>query len=117
MPSRIVSLVVLGLAVFCFSDNIRAQSVAKSTLSGRITNATGAGISVKLKPVEENPLALYDGYSTQASADGRFQFEDVEPGRYLVVAEAAGFCPHHTARDPDKPGRRSNLSRDNIEEG
>jgi len=111
MPSRIVSLVVLGLAVFCFSDNIRAQSVAKSTLSGRITNATGAGISVKLKPVEENPLALYDGYSTQASADGRFQFEDVEPGRYLVVAEAAGFLPTPYGEGPGQTGTPIELKR------
>ena len=48
-------------------------------------------MSVKLKSIEKNPLAIYDGYSTQTLANGDFQLQDVEPGRYVLMAEGAGF--------------------------
>jgi hypothetical protein len=91
MRSRIFSLMVLGCAIVCWSDRACAQSLARSTLSGKITNPPSAGLSVKLKSIEKNPLAIYDGYSSQTLTDGDFQFKDVEPGRYVLVADGAGF--------------------------
>jgi hypothetical protein len=93
MPSRICLIVALGCAIFCWSDLASAQSRPMSALSGKIANPAGSDFSVQLKPIEKNPLAIYDGYSAQTAADGEFQFEDVEPGRYVLVAEGAGFMP------------------------
>jgi len=91
MRSRIFSLMVLGCAIVCWSDRACAQSLARSTLSGKITNPPSAGLSVKLKSIEKNPLAIYDGYSSRTLTDGDFQFKDVEPGRYVLVADGTGF--------------------------
>src|ERR1700752_2259859 len=93
MPSRICLIVALGCAIFCWSDLASAQSRPMSALSGKIANPAGRAFSVQLKPIEKNPLAIYDGYSAQTAAEGEFQFEDVEPGRYVLVAEGAGFMP------------------------
>jgi hypothetical protein len=105
MPSRIFPFVALGCAILCWSDLARAQSFARSTLSGRITNPSRGGVLLKLKPVEKNPLAIYDGYSTQTGPDGAFLFEDVEPRSYLLVAEGAGFVPtEYGAGGPERTG-------------
>jgi hypothetical protein len=99
MPSRVFHLVALGCAILLWAGAACAQSFARSTLSGKITNPSRGGFSVKLKLVEKNPLAIYDGYSTQTASDGEFQFEDVEPGRYMLVAEGAGFMPMEYGAD------------------
>jgi len=105
MPSRIFPLVALWCGISCCCGGARAQSVPGSTLSGRITNPPRGGGSVKLKPVEKNPLAIYDGYSTQTAADGEFQLEDVDPGRYVLVAEGSGFMPTEYGKEgPEQAG-------------
>lgn len=98
MSSQIAS-VVLGLAILCWSGGVFAKALGKCSLSGRIKNTPRGGFSVKLKPVEKSPLAMYDGYSSQVSPDGSFQFGDVDPGRYVVVAEGAGFMPTEYGAD------------------
>ena len=105
MHSRIFSVMALGCAIVCWSDGACAQALARSTLSGRITNPPRAGLSVKLNSIEKNPLAIYDGYSTQTLADGDFQFEDVEPGRYVLVTEGVGFMPtEYGVEGPEESG-------------
>jgi hypothetical protein len=103
MLSRIFPFIALGCAIFGWSDRVSGQAVGESGLSGRITSSPRGILSVKLKPVEKNPLATYDGYSTQSRPDGGFQFEDVEPGRYVLVAEGAGFLS--TEYGADGPGQ------------
>ena len=104
MPSRVFPLVALGCAIFCSSDRACGQSLTKATLSGRITNPPlQGGFSVKLKPIENNPLVLYEGYSTQTASDGAFVFQDVEPGKYVLMAEGAGFMP--TEYGKEGPGQ------------
>jgi Carboxypeptidase regulatory-like domain len=118
MRSRIFSLMVLGCAIVCWSNGACAQALARSTLSGRITNPPRAGLSVKLKSIENNPLAIYDGYSAQTLADGDFQFQDVEPGRYVLVAEAAGFmATEYGAEGPDQTGTPIELKAGQLRKG
>jgi hypothetical protein len=118
MRSRIFSLMALGCAIVCCSDGACAQALARSTLSGKITNPPRAGLSVKLKSIEKNPLAVYDGYSTQTSADGDFQFQDVEPGRYVLVAEGAGFmATEYGAKGPEQTGTPIELRAGQLRKG
>jgi protocatechuate 3,4-dioxygenase beta subunit len=93
MPDRIFRVVALACATLCWSDRACGQLPATSALSGRITNSSAVTFSVKLTPVRKDPLALYDGYSTQTASSGAFVFEDIEPGRYVLSAEGAGFVP------------------------
>ncbi len=105
MPSRVCLLVALGCAILCWSGLAGAQSFPMSALSGRIANPARSGFSIQLKPIEKNPLAIYDGYSAETAPDGEFQFKDVEPGRYVLVAEGAGFMPtKYGAEGPEQSG-------------
>lgn len=99
MPFRIFRILALGCAILCWPLHGYARTPSKCKLSGKITNAPHAGFSVKLKTFEKNPLAIYDGYSVQVAPDGRFDFEDVDPGTYLLVAEGPGFMPTEYGAD------------------
>lgn len=74
MSSRALLSALLMLAIsFCPAFASQDQAKARSSLSGRITNPAGAVLTVKLKPIEKDPLGLYDGYSAQAAPNGPAQ--------------------------------------------
>jgi protocatechuate 3,4-dioxygenase beta subunit len=58
------------------------EPLKKTTLRLRMSMSPGAGIS--------NPSDMAN-YSTTSDAEGKFLFEDVEPGRYTLSAERPGF--------------------------
>ncbi|HZR59318.1 MAG TPA: hypothetical protein VFA74_20795 [Terriglobales bacterium] len=91
---RSLSLTVLVLTFISATQATEGQTTAPHcTVSGRITNNPGPGVSVKLKRAEKDPLAYYDGYLADVSAGGSFRFDDVAPGKYRVVAEGTEFMP------------------------
>ena len=92
MAYRRVWLAVLALTLISVTPS-EAKSAPNCSVSGKITNNPGAGVSVKLRPAEEDLLAYYDGYLGEVSENGSFHFEDVAPGKYMVVAEGAEFMP------------------------
>jgi outer membrane receptor protein involved in Fe transport len=78
-------LVALGLA----------SSPAGPALSGRVEDRTGgalASASVSLLSPQHSPVA-----ATVADAEGRFRFDSLPPGSYVLVAEARGFAAARTA--------------------
>ncbi len=111
MFCRTRGFTVLVLTI-CFTLQFgRGQEPSRCALSGRITNSPATGIAVRLKPVEKNPLALYDGYSTRVASDGSFHFEDIVPGKYWVVAEGSDFVPSESgAAEPGQRGVPVELS-------
>jgi len=60
-------------------------------LAGRLTNA------ITNEPVRKAKVSLHPGdpsktvYSLVSDAEGKFQFENIEPGRYTLQGEKAGF--------------------------
>jgi len=64
---------------------------AAATVEGTLADRSAAHASVRLERVSSNPLAEFDGYSGTVQLDGSFQFEDVAPGTYRLVAEAPGM--------------------------
>jgi hemoglobin/transferrin/lactoferrin receptor protein len=65
------------------------------SIEGRVEDATGgvvAEASVSLLSPQQAPVA-----STRSDAQGRFRFDSVSPGSYLVVVQAPGFAPQRTA--------------------
>jgi hypothetical protein len=88
---RICCFVVLAFAIALPLPFAQAGISSECVLAGRITNTPTTGIAVRLRRLEKDPLAINDGYSASVAADGRFRFEDVAPGKYVVVAEGGGF--------------------------
>lgn len=105
MPDQCRSRVAIGFAIIVLLGCGSAEARSRSALSGKIANASGPAVSVKLKSVRKSPLARYDGYSTTVGADGRFRFEDVEPGEYVLAAEGPRFMPaEYGASEPGQHG-------------
>ena len=96
MLNRIVILrfVVCGFILLRLLDAGPAEASAKSSLSGKVTNKPVSGVVVRLKAVDQGPMGRYDGYSATLASDGRFHFEDVDPGTYLLVAKGGDFLDY-----------------------
>ncbi|MEQ1870842.1 MAG: TonB-dependent receptor, partial [Vicinamibacterales bacterium] len=77
---------VCGLAVWVL---LVASTVSAATVSGSVADATGGvlpGARVILRGVATGQEMVVD-----TTADGRFQFEGLEPGTYLVIVRRDGF--------------------------
>jgi hypothetical protein len=104
---RLLAILLYVIAATCLSHSQtpRPADPQKCALSGKITNKPTNVFSVRLKYLEKNPLDRYDGYFAQVSSDGTFVFEDVAPGKYRLIADAADFVPtEYGIPAPGQPG-------------
>ena len=92
------------MKMVCLAIMLVASSVAqpppstdKGAVSGIVTNAAGEPLrnaTLQLRPlVSGRPSAAVANSATETNTDsqGSFTFDDVEPGRYLLVAERLGY--------------------------
>ncbi|HWQ36237.1 MAG TPA: carboxypeptidase regulatory-like domain-containing protein [Blastocatellia bacterium] len=77
-------VIVLSASMFVF-----AQTASTSTVSGTITDATGAVIAGA--EVEMTDLATNQSRKVVTNAAGQYQFPSIPPGTYKVTATAKGF--------------------------
>ena len=85
---RIVQLLAVWAAAFCFSASLLSQSIQSSVL-GAITDPSGAtvaGAKVTLRNEGTNREQ-----SMTASSEGDYRFSGLLPGLYEVTATAPGF--------------------------
>ena len=78
-------LIIIVAAVVCFGSAARAQ-----TLTGTVLDPLGGGVpnaQVKLY-VRENGVQL----NATSDAQGKYRFQRLTPGEYVVEAEAEGFA-------------------------
>jgi hypothetical protein len=86
----------------------------KCSLEGLVTSATGGGpvrkVTLRLRMVMTsgitpgNPTYM-SNYVTSSDNEGKFLFEDVEPGRYSLSAERAGYVrADYAARSSARAG-------------
>ena len=88
--SRLIALVVCLLLSFTFVNSVYAQ-VATATLSGVVTDQTGAvipGVNIAV-------ISIAQGFQRTAatSDEGIFVVPLLPPGNYTVKAEHEGFNP------------------------
>ena len=93
----------------------------KTTLEGSVRNrVTGQALrNVQLSLQMENSPGTR-GYESTTSADGAFQFRNVEPGRYFLFAQRIGFVSqYYTASETNlnqgtvltvSPGRSTTIT-------
>jgi hypothetical protein len=86
--ARILSVVVLALAIAAIATTAHAQSVS-GTILGTVTDSSGAVISNVKVTVTNEGTGLTRTVTTDNSGD--FVVPSVPTGRYTVVAELAGF--------------------------
>src|SRR6185436_10184354 len=94
-------IALLGLFAFL--------SQAPVTIQGVITKAaTGEGLSKAIVELQSIDAAnANNSYSATTSADGKFAFPNVPPGRYRLVANRAGYVRKEyrpiVEAGPDRP--------------
>jgi vitamin B12 transporter len=85
-------LVIVAAVALAFACGAEAQEAARGTgLAGRVTDARGAalaGAEVTIHARDREALRL----STTTDAEGRYRFERLAPGAYIVEAGAEGFA-------------------------
>jgi protocatechuate 3,4-dioxygenase beta subunit len=86
----------------------------KIRVEGTILSLNGEAVrkaTVRLQGAAPQPGQLPASYSESTDNEGRFVFEDVAPGRYMLSAEKAGFVTtRYGARSSTAPGTQLNLT-------
>lgn len=78
------------IALFCTVASLAQQPDAGGSLSGRLTDLTGVGVSGATVRVLQLGSEL--SRSTVSDGNGRYQFFDLPDGQYEVTADRAGFA-------------------------
>ncbi len=77
------------LALALLTSALSYGQAVNSTILGSVTDASGAVVANARITVTENSTNAVR--TTQTNESGNFTFPEITPGRYSVVAEAAGF--------------------------
>ena len=84
-------LLVFLLVTVCLTISTAAQKTNQSKISGTVTDHTGAAVGdAKVQLVTAQQLVLG---ATRTNAEGRYTFENVAAGSYVVVASRSDFSP------------------------
>lgn len=92
-PSLLAPIFLLLL----FPLSPAAQTASDGTVQGTVTDATGAVVaraSVRLEPAQGG-----EARTTTTDGSGRYRFERVPPGSYLLIVRSRGLEPSTTAVD------------------
>lgn len=84
----IVCVCTLLACVFFFSPRIHAQ-VAGATLSGTVTDQSGAAVSGAQVTIKNTGTGI--AVSVDANSDGFFSAPNLQPGSYEITTSATGF--------------------------
>ena len=91
-----VAVRVLAFAVACLVSASAAWAIdASGAVTGVVRDSSGAvvvGADVALLTAQQTNVR-----STRTGADGRFSFDTVSPGRYVLLVSFAGFADRRTA--------------------
>ena len=84
----------IALAMLACAAMTRAQ--APATVAGRVTDESGQPLKKATVVLSENVLpreSIRTSYSASTGADGSFLFDNLNPARYQVTVERAGYLP------------------------
>src|SRR5581483_9140301 len=114
-------IVRLWLSLYCALAVAYAQSAVSSTalatkqprLAGKVLSTTGEPVrkaNVRLEATTSENGQEASSYSESSDNDGKFLFDAVPPGRYILIAEKSGFeTGRYGARTPTGPATSINL--------
>jgi hypothetical protein len=86
----VLSLILFSILTAVNCAHSSAQSGTSSALTGTISDPSGAVVpNAAVKATEVNTGALR---TTQSNAEGRYLFAQLNPGKYRISVEGAGFA-------------------------
>ena len=88
--SRITSLLLTLVTLFCFAVLATAQTKSGSSVSGRVVDATGSAI--RDAEVTVTNETSHDVSKTTTDETGKFSISDLAVGTYTIQASASGFA-------------------------
>jgi protocatechuate 3,4-dioxygenase beta subunit len=93
MRCLVIALFFLVVAATSASQTDAPKEVQKQSIQGKVVDAkTGQPIRKVNIEVVGGTGESYGSHSATTSADGRFNIEDIMPGRYSVTLQRAGFA-------------------------
>jgi len=80
---------ILAVFAICAGCSVLAHAQSTTSLAGTVTDPSGAAVpNARLTLTNEDNSAQRSGIS---DAEGRYAFQQIQPGRYHLSATAAGF--------------------------
>ena len=105
---RVTCLAILfAFMVTCVGSLALAQSAVTGAVGGAATdpnNAVVANATVTLKSMDTNKTE-----TATTDSDGRFRFNNLQPGTYTLTISATGFSEYKQERLVVEVGRLSNI--------
>jgi len=87
--------VIFLLVIICLTVSIAAQNAGQNKIGGTVTDGAGAAVGEADMQLV-NALQLVLG-ATKTDAEGRYRFENVANGSYVVIASRPDFSPQREA--------------------
>jgi outer membrane receptor protein involved in Fe transport len=87
--------VIFLLVIICFTVSIAAQNAGRNKISGTVTDSANAAVGeaeVRLVNAQQFVLSV-----TKTDVEGRYTFENVANGSYVVIASRSDFSPRREA--------------------
>src|SRR4051812_20828715 len=88
---RLPRLALLACVLGIFMQAAAQQAVTSATLSGRLEDANGAGVSGAVVAAMNTETNI--STSTTSDQAGRFYLRNLPAGTYVLKIEQAGFAP------------------------
>src|SRR6202022_3813399 len=82
---------VLAVLVLCALSATLARAQATTSLTGTVTDPAGAAVPNAAVTLVNDDNSTERAVTTDG--EGRYAFQQVQPGRYHITAKAAGFNP------------------------
>jgi len=113
MYRHLLILTVVARFAAAQSAGTPATEQKKIRLEGRALSTAGEAVrkaTIRLVGIGNQGSPAFR-YAETTDIDGKFLFEDVAPGRYMLTAEKAGFVPgRYGARSTTSPGTQLAVS-------
>ena len=102
-------IALVWLYVTLSASSFGQSSPRSATVEGKL-EGLGANPTVRLERTPSDPLAEVNGYYGSVRKDGHFDFNDVPPGQYRLIATADNLLRgEYGSSAAGEPGRRLNL--------
>jgi hypothetical protein len=85
-----ISIVILAAALL--AQQVSAPVIVTTRVQGTVINSlTGAGVAKATVILRAHDQARAQSYADETDGNGNFSFDDIQPGRYALIAERQGF--------------------------
>src|SRR5258708_4223446 len=119
MTLRLIVSLFVARAFLCAQTPASNTADTKCVLEGKVVGLSGEPLrkaTLHLRSAGGPPVSLTQAlpasnYAVTSDATGKFLFDDIDPGRYILSADRTGYLPQsYGARGPNRTGLPFNIA-------